>query len=240
MELRQRYLGAVFGLSQNDAGPASVTPTMLAVAAVAVLPVDAAGVSLIQPQLRVPLGWTSPAAATAERSQTTLGDGPCLEAAAAATPLVADQHLIRQRWPMYYQEIERRTPFRSIAALPLRLNGHHAFGALDLYAERPDLSTVLPLPEVAAAIATPAASMLTGLLDSLDDDLPNWLDDEPALQRIDVWTAVGMLRARTDLNETDALARLRSFAYGHDLTLDALAAQLTERRRPIDTILSSE
>lgn len=227
MDLRQRYLSAVLRLSQNDT--ASVTPTTLAVAAVAVLPVDAAGVSLIQPQLRVPLGWTNPAAAAAERNQTTLGDGPCLEAAASASPLVADHDLIRQRWPVYYQEIERRTPFRSIAALPLQLNGSHVFGALDLYAERPDLSTVLPLPQVFTAVAAPAASMLTGLLASPydHDPLPSWLDDEPALQRIAVWTAVGMLRARSDLNETDALVRLRSFAYGHDLTLDALAAQLS-------------
>jgi len=43
-----------------------------------------------QRQLRVPLGWSGDAAAAAERTQTTLSEGPCLNAAAASAALVVD------------------------------------------------------------------------------------------------------------------------------------------------------
>jgi len=168
MGVQQRYLQAVVGVRRHGDEGHELTPSVLAAAAVAVLPVTAAGISISQDPLRVPLGWSDARAAVAERQQTTLGEGPCLSASASGGSLVADAGAIADRWPAYYAEIEKRTPFRSVAALPLRLTGQPVLAALDLYAERPDLSSVLALDE-AEAVATLTAELLFGLFDELYD-----------------------------------------------------------------------
>lgn len=241
MSIQQRYLRAVLGVRQPRAGTRELTPSVLAAAAVAVLPVTAAGISLSQGDLRVPLGWSDQDAAVAERQQTTLGDGPCLSAAASDRSVIADADDIARRWPAYFAAIETRTPFRSAAALPLRAPGQPVRAALDLYAERPDLGSVLKVDD-AETVAQVAADLLFGMLDELNGgderSLPTWIDDRSAMDRVAVWTAVGMVISAADLSDADALARLRAFAYSNDLTLDDAAARLVDRRLPLQAVLA--
>jgi hypothetical protein len=231
MGLRERYVEAVQAL-RTERGQDELCPSVLAAACVAVLPVDGAGITMTQRQLRVPLGWSGAAAAVAERTQTTLGEGPCLSAAAAAAALVVDADALVDRWPVYGVELTRRTSFRSVASLPLGARGQPVFGALNLYASRPDLSTVLALDEAAAAVGGPIASFLSGMLDEVYEyevDPPSWWNDGPAVDRADVWTAVGMIIAASEFDDVDdsaALARLRGFAFRHDLSLDETAGLL--------------
>ena len=219
-----------------------VTPSVLAEACVDVLPVDGAGISLARTELRVPLGWSDHTVAAAERLQTTLGDGPCLSAAAAGTALVADHHVVAARWPVYHQQLRDQTPFASVAAVPLAQPGMPSFAALNLYAARPDLSTILTVPE-ATAVAAPIVAVLLGILDPDDQAASELLDTHPAEDRMLAWRAVGMVMAAAHLNRTgpggdrvdvaglddsDALALLRGYAYSHDLTLDQLTARITD------------
>jgi hypothetical protein len=242
MDLQERYVEAVRA-ARLHRGQDELSPSVLAAACVAVLPVDGAGISMNQRQLRVPLGWSGDAAATAERTQTTLGEGPCLSAAAARSALVVDGDALVDRWPVYGVELSRRTPFRSVASIPLGTPGQPVFGALDLYASRPDLSTVLVIDEIAAAVAAPIASFLNGMLDDVYEfeiEPPSWWDDSPAVERVDVWTAVGMLIAANELDDVDdtaALARLRGFAFRHDLTLDETADRLLHRVLTASSVL---
>jgi len=243
MGVQRRYLQAVLSVRTNGTDARELTPSVLAAAAVAVLPVTAAGVSLNQPKLRVPLGWSSPDAAVAERQQTTLGDGPCLSAAATGRTVIADADDIAQQWPAYYAEIERRTPFRSVAALPLSAEGEPGLAALNLYAERPDLGSILRLDE-AETVAATVADLLFGMLDNLYDDdeqpLPAWIDEQPAIDRVAVWRAVGMMVSASDvdLDDADALARLRAYAYSSDFTLDEAAARLVDRQLSVHAVLA--
>ena len=161
-DLAQRYLAAVSDLGLL--GDGRVTASLLATACVDVLPIDGAGISLAHRELRVPLGWSDDTVAVAERIQTTLGDGPCLTSAAEGAALIADQDAVAARWPVYSQEFRQHTPFASVAAVPLARPDEQAFAALNLYALRHDLSTVLPLPEM-TAVAAPIVALLLGLLD---------------------------------------------------------------------------
>jgi len=239
-ELRQRYLDAVRGLL----GPHlhdQLSPSMLAGASVSVLPVDGAGISMSDPRLRVPLGWSSEDAAATERLQTTLGEGPCLTAAAQESALVADADAIARRWPVYQVELNQQTPFCSVASVPLRVPGGDVFGALNLYAYRPDLSAVLAQDET-REVAEPAAAMLIGMLaspgkDRPDDGLPLRLDQESAVARSEVWMAVGMLIANSALTDMTALALLRGFAFSQEITLDDAAHRLVERFLPVEAVL---
>lgn len=241
MGLQQRYLQAVLGVRRHGIDTRELTPSVLAAASVAVLPVIAAGVSLSQNDLRVPLGWSSPDAAAAERQQTTIGDGPCLFAAATGQTVIADADEIASRWPAYYAAIQKRTPFRSVAALPLQVEGQPVLAALNLYSDRLDLGSILRFDD-AETVAGVVAELLFGMLDEIYDGderaLPTWIDDQSMSDRVAVWTAVGMMISAADLDDASALARLRAFAYSNDLTLDEAAARLVDRQLPVESVIT--
>jgi len=166
----------------------------------------------------------------------TLGDGPCLDAAAARAPLVADAATMAGRWPVYAIELAGRTPFRSVAAVPLYDLPGHVFSALDLYSTRPVPSPDFDL-EVAAEVAAQMSRFLTGELSGLsgtvEEDLDGWLDVPPAADRMEVWTAVGMVMSEFQERDATALARLRGYAFAHNLTLDELARSVLDRGVPL-------
>ena len=218
-----------------------LSPSLLSRACVEVLPtVEGAGISMAQKALRVPLGWSGDDVGTAERAQTTLGDGPCLTAMHAGAPLVADAAVAVRRWPVYYDHLARLTPYRSVASFPLGADDGKPFGALDLYASSTDLSSTLPIPDVADAVAGPVALIVSGAFAQLYDDdarVPAWLDADPAVDRMSVWTAVGMLVSAGSQTDADALATLRAWAYSRGQTLDEVAGSLVDRELTVDAIL---
>ena len=88
---------------------------------------DGVGISLTG-EVRIPLAATSTDAVTAEALQTTLGEGPCLTAAAHGTALVADATSMAATWPMFGAALTSGTPFRSVASVPLRTVGGPSSG----------------------------------------------------------------------------------------------------------------
>ena len=88
-------------------------------AAVSVLPVTGAGLSMID-RLRIPLAASDLDVITAERLQTTLGEGPCLAAVAMGEPLVADLAGMAVSWPNFHERFAAESPYRSVASFPLR------------------------------------------------------------------------------------------------------------------------
>ncbi len=212
-------------------------PVRLARACREVLPVDGAGVSLLNDDFRVPLGASHEPAALAERLQFTVGEGPCLTAATEQRSLVSDAAQIQERWPAYADELFSRTPYRAIVALPLEFTPHLR-GAVDLFFTEPAGMGHLDLTD--AAIVT--EQVLTALLRaqhgapqgdraqeqawSGDDPQPAWLRSPAARDRTNVWVAIGVVMTRYDLTAPDALALLRSYAYGQGAVLDDIAADV--------------
>jgi hypothetical protein len=242
MTLKERYLTAVHRRARSG-GRWEISPSLMSRACVDVLPpVEGAGISMTQKALRVPLGWSSDTVGAAERAQTTLGAGPCLSASHACAPLAADATVIAARWPVYCDELFRLTPYRSVASLPLQVSDDEpAFGALDLYATSTDLSSTLELSDIADALARPIAAIVSGAFSRLYDDdahIPAWLDADPAVDRMTVWTAVGMLIAESHQSDADALATLRAWAYSRGRSLDDVAADLVEHVTPLEAVLA--
>jgi len=89
--LPERFDAAVMRVLRGRATPPELLPMALSEAAVGVLPVEGAGLSMLT-GLRVcrSAPVTSWLVVRAEALQTTLGEGPCLSAAAREEPLVAD------------------------------------------------------------------------------------------------------------------------------------------------------
>ena len=226
----------LMALAQEVVDDANLTPAALSRAIGRVLPVDGAGLSTMASGLRMPLGSSSDAAARAEVLQTSLGEGPCLEAAEAQAPMAADLAELTTRWPTYTEELTGKTPFRAVAAIPLYAPGRGVFAALDLYATDPRLSDRLDLAEVEERVAAPAAALLTTCVEQLRDienqaATPEWYQSASG-RRHDVWVAVGMVMAVRPGRTRDALSLLRAHAYTQGRSLDDLAADVVDGRLP--------
>lgn len=214
----------------QEMGDGPLSPGALSRAAVQLLPVDAVGLSTVVGELRLPLGASSAAAEVAEELQTTLGDGPCLAAAQARMPCLADLPELLGRWPLYGEELTRQTPFRSVASMPLPTPDGKIFAALDLYSENPRLSADLDLDRASAEFGASMGALLDLCLDPVrsaasDAVLPEWYAEATA-RRLDVWVAVGMVMELRSGPGDDALSLLRGYAYSRDRSLDDVAEDI--------------
>ncbi|HEY0240389.1 MAG TPA: GAF domain-containing protein [Friedmanniella sp.] len=230
---RDRVTASFLAAVAQEVGDASLTPAALARAVLGVLPVDGASLSTMVSVLRLPLGASDEVSRRAEELQSTLGEGPCLEAAETQATVVADRAGLEARWPRYAAELTRRTPFRAVAAVPLQAPGHGVFAALDVYSTGPRLSDRLDRLEV-ERVATAVAALLTVCISQIHDiDAPEAGPDwyrAAAGPRNDVWVAIGMVMATRAIRTRDALSLLRARASVESCTLDDVATDLVQGR----------
>ncbi|SDP24117.1 hypothetical protein SAMN05660199_03452 [Klenkia soli] len=199
-------------------------PERLARACVAALPVDGAGLShSFAPGRRLPLGAGDTDASVAERLQFALGDGPCLEAQRRRRPLSASAAELGDRWPVYAAQLQDRTPYRSVLALPVG-GPLAAVTMLVLFATTPEV------PDVPAGDLTATAELVGEVLAEamsggryLVLGLPEWFHQPAVLARQRIWLAIGQLSTLTGTTNTAALAVLRARAFRLDLDLETAA-----------------
>jgi hypothetical protein len=229
MALAERFRAMVSEAFASAGTTADLLPMVFAQAAVSVLPIDGAGLS-ITGHLRIPLAATDQHVVTAEQLQTTLGEGPCLTAVSSGRPIVADLDTMAVRWPTFHQELSSQTPYQSVASFPLLSSAGSLTGAMDLYSISPDTFGRRELDEIDAAVAVPITAVLfqQSVTDELDWlGMPTWLTQDSVDERMNVWVAVGMSMQRLSMSNSDALALLRGYAYSHSLTLDHVARLVT-------------
>jgi hypothetical protein len=199
-------------------------PTTLAVACADVLPVDGVGLSVFSQPIRVPLGASSDEAAAAERLQFTVGEGPCIQALHDRTEIRVSGGDMRRRWPIFYDELILRTPYRSIASLPLRITAKLA-GAIDFYFEDSRGAFTVDLDaatraagHVAETLRVTSAPAVPSMR-SADVLVPAWMHSPSAGDRLRTWIATGVLIAQSGLTGPDALVRIRAYAYAEEQDL---------------------
>jgi hypothetical protein len=216
--------------AREDDRSAGGLPTTLAESCRDLFGVDGAGISLTG-ELRIPLAATSADAVAAETLQTTLGEGPCLTSAGNGTALVADASVMAATWPMFAAALTSRTPYRSVVSVPLRTDNGSSFGAIDLYSIDPGATTLDAVIEDVTQVGLLIAASLMDAAGPTDlrEGLPSWMQSPSANKRFRVWNAVGMMMAQAGEPSRDALARLRGYAFSHNLSLDELAGRLASR-----------
>lgn len=242
MELVERFT-RTWTAEAATAG-AELLPSLLARAARQVLGADGAGLSLMSgPGLRLPLGTTDDDAATAERLQFTIGEGPCFEAYHQGRPVTVTAGKLRERWPVLAEQHLGLTPFRAGLSTPLR-QGAERFGVLDLYrrgTQAPEGHAIVAAQIIAEVIA---GVLLETLSAEVDGEAPTpagasaltWLDSPAVHRRRDVWVAVGMADVTLRQSSGDALATLRAHAYATQQTLDAFAHDVVEGRFDLEAL----
>ena len=152
----------------------------------------------------------------------TLGQGPCLDAAASGGPVLASDLAggeSGRRWPVF--------------AFPLAVGVIRA-GVLGLYRARPgplsdfQLGDALVFADTATLLLLDAQGRPAGA--SGPGAGPGGQPAGLASYRAEIDQATGMLTEQLGVSVTDAFARLRAYAYVNDLRLGDVARDIVARR----------
>jgi GAF domain-containing protein len=199
---------------------------------VEVLSVTGAGISMVtETGNRGIVCATDDIAAQIEALQFTLGEGPCIDAVAAGSPvLIGDLtepgDLAVDRWPAFMKGAAD-AGVRAVFAFPLRVGAINV-GALDLYRDTPGELNRDELPAALMAADTAALALLhlpTARDDTFADDY-----DARSTYQLQVHQATGMVQVQLGISTEEAFLMLRARAFASERPLNDVALDVVERR----------
>ncbi len=234
MSAAARFTHVLQWLSSNDAAGPSL-PDRLCWAALAVLPVDSALLSVaLGAGVWVPVGASDVQAALAEQVEFTVGEGPSTDSYTSRRRVqVADIGTTGSqgwnRWPTYTAELLARTSYRAVFAFPLMAE-NSVMGALNLYRSAPG-----PAGDVEDIVAL-TSLMSTHLLGEQRGSDQRWLEGPLALRRFQVWRAQGLIMQANHITAEQALDLLRAAAYTQGSLVEDLAADILADRRAVPNL----
>jgi len=192
--------------------------------------VNGAGVMLMSGDIaRGSLCTSDEVSRLVEELQYTLGEGPCIDAyqqdKVVAEPDLADP--VTRRWPAFAPPA-LAAGVRAVFGFPLRVGTVH-LGALNLYRDVPGPLTgdqyadALVVADVAARWVLEAQAGAP--LDTVAEELEAGADFHFA-----VHNAAGIVSVQERISVTEALIRLRAFAFSSDRLLANVARDVIARR----------
>lgn len=165
-----------------------------------------------------------------EELQFTLGQGPGIDAASGAGPVLVPDlagHEAVRRWPVFAPAAVHHG-VRALFALPVAA-GAARIGVLDVYRAAPGdlgakrLTTALAYADaVLVLVLDERGQVAGGSAREGRDLLPE--------RRAEVHQAAGMVSVQLGVGVGEALVRLRAYAYVHDRRLADVAADVVARR----------
>lgn len=217
-ERRDRLVGTLVEQIGSQVTPASLTR-----AAVAVLRLDAATISVASPTGLYLAAAHGPLGTDIEMLQHRLGDGPTLTALEEDGPVVAlDGAAGFRRWPVFGPEVAAKG-VTALFSLPLRPR-RDAPTALSLYATGTEQFDDRRVGDVLLIADLIAEAMIDPSLGDLPARLRQVGDDRTAVHH-----ATGILAAREALSPARALSSIRSQAARAETTVTRMAAQIMSR-----------
>jgi hypothetical protein len=217
-------------LAALSAGEDGWSPARLCRACPPIVGVNGAGVMLMSGDIpRGSLCSTDEVSQLIEELQYTLGEGPCVDAY-QQDQVVAEPDLagpVTRRWPAFTPPAVRAGA-RAVFGFPLRA-GTVRLGALNLYRDWPGPLTgdqhadALVVADVAARWVLEAQAGAPP--DTVAEELEAGADFHFA-----VHNAAGMVSVQEGISVTEALIRLRAFAFSSDRLLADVAEDVIARR----------
>ncbi|MEU8655358.1 GAF and ANTAR domain-containing protein [Actinoplanes philippinensis] len=195
------------------------------------LPAAGAGLSVVARDNQFSLlAAADEASERLEELQFVLGEGPCVDAAAARRPvLIADLAQVGPaRWPVYADAV-RDAGIGAIFAFPLQV-GAAQLGVLDLFRADPgplsaaELSCAFGLADEAVAI----------LLDSKEQARDELSSGESMAGPVELFQAQGMVMIQIGGTLAEAMARIRAHAYAENRRLIDVARDILGRSLRFD------
>ena len=228
-ERRLRILTSLIG----DPGARLETRRLCEVCA-EVTAVSGAGIMLMSGD--VPQGsvcTTNAVSALVEELQFELGEGPCVDAFNQDRPVLepdlADP--ATPRW-LAFSGPAINAGVRAIFGFPLQV-GAVRLGALNLYCDRPGMLTDDQHADALVMAEVAAQALLMLQADASPGRLATELEAGADFQHV-VHQASGMVSAQLEISVSQALVRLRAYAYGNDRPLVAVAEDVVGRRLRFD------
>ncbi len=208
-------------------------------ACVQLLEVDGASVSLTHDgSTQGTFGSSGEVSRRVDELQFTFGEGPCLDAARQGMPVLVDdlRDPTETRWPALASALVR-SGIHAVFALPVTI-ASEPIGALDLF--RRSAGTLGSAALTGGLLAAELAAL--PLMDLMSSELDwgtaarggdGW-EQLASLSRIEVYQATGMLIGALDIGPTQALLRLRAYAFAHDMTATDTAWAIIEGALSLD------
>jgi hypothetical protein len=176
---------------------------------------------------------TNDVSALIEDLQYTLGEGPCLDAY-RHDQVVLEPNLANPAVPRWsaFSPLALSAGVRAVFGFPFGM-GVARLGAINLYRDRPG-----PLTDDQHADALLMADVIaTWVLDvqagAPEGDLAARLQDGADFHYI-VQNAAGMVSVQLGVSVTEALIRLRAYAFSHDRGLNDVARDIVSRALRLD------
>jgi GAF domain-containing protein len=231
---RNPRVAQILAALTRDGGPDSL-PSRLCAACLSALPVSGVGAALMTDDgpSGVVLAATDDRARNVEELQFALGEGPCVEASNGSQPVLEPDLATAgsPRWPRFGAAVHH-AGIRAVFAFPLRV-GAIRVGVLDLYRDAPGPLTLHELTE-ALAFADAATAVILHLQDHDGDTSAEAVLIGPIDDRAEVHQATGMITIQLGVSLTEALLRLRAYAYASGRTVSSVAADVVTRRLHFD------
>ena len=215
-------------LSQMATGAMDLEDTLTRVAQFAVLAIpgaDGAGLTLLENDRSNTIVTTASFVSEVDDIQYTLGQGPCISAAAEAQTVMSGSLGGDTRWPQFGSKVAR-LGVHSVVSLPLVAAGG-VIGAVNVYAHDKHvfndraaaIGEYFALP---AAVAVQNAQVLAQAK-RLAAQLQNALMQRGAIER-----AVGIMMSRTGGGAEETLERLRKISQQEHLKLTVVAERIVD------------
>jgi hypothetical protein len=164
-----------------------------------------------------------------EELQYTLGEGPCVDAyqqnTVVAEPDLADPWTIR--W-LAFSPPALQAGVRAVFGFPLRV-GTVRLGALNLYRDRPGPLGADQHADALVLADVTARWILEAQAGAPDGAVPEELETSADFH-FSVHNAAGIVSVQENISITEALIRLRAFAYSHDRPLAEVAQDVIVHR----------
>ncbi len=228
--VRTDRLSAVLAAMADLDGDHPSVPDRLCGAAVALLSLRGAGISLmVDGQLRGTAGRSGPSVHTVQELQFELGEGPCIDAWASTEPVLEPDLAAPEvvRWPAFAAGAVAARVL-AVFAFPLRL-GAIRIGVLVLYRDRPggldddELAYGLVIADLAAwvILGLQSGAPADALHELLEVQPPHWAEVHQATGIVSVQLGVGL---------DEAFVRLRAYAFAEDRPLREIAREVVAHR----------
>jgi len=206
----------------------------LCAAAVPALAASGAGLSVMADnEVRGLTTASDPVAERVEELQLVLGEGPCIDAFTARRPVLIPDLTdgAMRRWPAY-APAAYDAGVRGVFAFPLQV-GAVRLGVFDVFRARAgplsaeELRRALSFAEV--AVTTLLDGQAVAGPDAAADGLAEAVDN-----RAEVFQAQGMIMVQLGVSISEAIARMRAYAFAENQSLAEVARDVVGRRLRFD------
>jgi len=198
-------------------------PQRVCAAAADLLGMSGAGLTLITGSVLAAVWALDAASRTVEDLQFALGEGPALDAFNWGAPALEPSLAASTRWPFFGPQA-LALGVEAVFAFPLQV-GVICLGTINLVR---DSTGFLSRDELADALVL-ADVVTEGLIDLQAQGMLQWAPSDHLGQRARVHQATGMVSVQIGADMTSALARIRAYAYVHELSIFDVADMVLAR-----------